>query len=212
MVRTRQLECPCEVSIKFNFRPGFETQGPSNQFLYRKIVLVDVRVQIILVLKQLLLLMSRHLPNPKPPRLRNSMPFWFWAHIKVKTSRLLSISMVNYSFVLFKGKFCYFLFKEMSMMIWILSMVKEQQPLMAVEQPWWVNSGILAVVNKWVLWQLNYFDWMLILKASKIIGCRLERQSDLSFEFTYGTCNTFVQPTPRVLLCFPYTDANLCHT
>ena len=60
----------------------------------------------------------------------------------------------KYSFLKFiyfiQRRFGYFLFKEMSMMISILNMVKERQLPMAVERPLWVNFGILAVVNKYV--------------------------------------------------------------
>ena len=62
-------------------------------------------------------------------------------------------------------------------MILISSMVMEQQLTEAVEQPWWVNSGILAVVNKYV-WKLDYF-MECIFQVSKIIDCRLERHFDM---------------------------------
>ena len=51
-----------------------------------------------------------------------------------------------------------------------------------------------------------------IIQVSKIIGCRLERQVDMSFDFTLGDCNTFVQPKPYVLLCFDSGKPTVCYT
>ena len=50
-------------------------------------------------------------------------------------------------------------------------------------------------------------------QASKVVGCKLTRQFDLSFDFMQGSCNTFADPEPRVLLCFEAkTPYNECHT
>ena len=49
-------------------------------------------------------------------------------------------------------------------------------------------------------------------QASKIVGCKLERQTDLIFDFYKGACNTFNQPEQKVLLCFDYTNTRECHT
>ena len=51
-----------------------------------------------------------------------------------------------------------------------------------------------------------------VIKASKIEDCRLTRQADLGFDFQYGSCNTFLQPTPKILLCFHYFDIKTCHS
>ena len=48
-------------------------------------------------------------------------------------------------------------------------------------------------------------------KLSKIVGCKLERQGDLIFDFDKGSCNTFSQPDPKVLLCFDMTNTQECH-
>ena len=50
-------------------------------------------------------------------------------------------------------------------------------------------------------------------KLSKIVGCRLTRQADLTFDFRAGSCNTFMEPEPKILLCFgnPKLE-NQCHT
>ena len=65
-----------------------------------------------------------------------------------------------------------------------------------------------------VFWWLLYFsettsmirlyfqDFNDFIQVSKIEGCKLVRQGDLSFEFRSGSCNTFIEPTPRILLCF----------
>ena len=49
-------------------------------------------------------------------------------------------------------------------------------------------------------------------QVSKIIGCKMVRQNDLAFDFNDGSCNSFVQPKPRILLCFDWHHATECHT
>ena len=49
-------------------------------------------------------------------------------------------------------------------------------------------------------------------KVSKIHGCQLVRQADMGFDFYIGSCQSFNQPTPKILLCFDYTHTNECHT
>ena len=51
-----------------------------------------------------------------------------------------------------------------------------------------------------------------IFKASKVEGCRMVRQTDLGFDFQYGSCNSFMQPAPKILLCFHYFDVKACHS
>ena len=53
---------------------------------------------------------------------------------------------------------------------------------------------------------------LLVFQASKIVGCKLERQADLTFDFYHGACNTFNQPEEKVLLCFDDTNVRECHT
>jgi len=50
------------------------------------------------------------------------------------------------------------------------------------------------------------------LKVSKIIGCQLVRQQDMIFEFYKGSCNTFTEPEPKVLLCFDLNRSQTCYT
>ena len=53
-----------------------------------------------------------------------------------------------------------------------------------------------------------------IRQASKIEGCKMVRQSDMSFDFYQGACNTFLEPNEKVVLCFNYVDSNdskICH-
>jgi len=49
-------------------------------------------------------------------------------------------------------------------------------------------------------------------QLSKINGCKMERQPDMPFDFYKGSCNTFSEPTPRVLLCFDFIGDRDCHT
>ena len=49
-------------------------------------------------------------------------------------------------------------------------------------------------------------------QVSKVEGCKLVRQGDLDFDFKYGSCNSFVEPTPRILLCFDSSNSKACHT
>ena len=48
--------------------------------------------------------------------------------------------------------------------------------------------------------------------VSKIVGCQLTRQPDMDFDLSYPACNTFLEPTPKVLLCFHKDDDKLCHS
>jgi len=57
---------------------------------------------------------------------------------------------------------------------------------------------------------LQHFDSF--IQMSKIEGCKLVRQGDLSFDFIDGSCNTFLEPTPRILLCFGSDGFKVCHT
>lgn len=52
----------------------------------------------------------------------------------------------------------------------------------------------------------------IIFKASKVVGCELVRQIDLTFDFMQGSCNQFADPEPRVLLCFNYGTPQSCFT
>ena len=49
-------------------------------------------------------------------------------------------------------------------------------------------------------------------QVSKIVGCKMERQTDLNFDFYDGSCNTFNEPNPKVLLCFDQNNERECHT
>merc|ERR1712136_493569 len=49
-------------------------------------------------------------------------------------------------------------------------------------------------------------------QLSKIVGCKLIRQADMSFNFRAGSCNTFMHPKPRILLCFGDQSEKQCHT
>ena len=60
----------------------------------------------------------------------------------------------------------------------------------------------------------NILVWyvFILFQASKLVGCKLERQTDLIFEFYKGACNTFSQPEEKVLLCFGNLNPRECHT
>jgi len=49
-------------------------------------------------------------------------------------------------------------------------------------------------------------------QASKIVGCRLERQKDMAFDFHQGSCKSFTQPDAQILLCFHAYDSQACYT
>ena len=56
--------------------------------------------------------------------------------------------------------------------------------------------------------------YLFFFQASKIVGCKLERQTDMIFELFKGACNTFSHPEEKVLLCFDIipADRRRCHT
>ena len=64
----------------------------------------------------------------------------------------------------------------------------------------WSNSGFVPPLTN------NIND---LFKLSKIIGCKLERVADLSFNFTGGSCNSFENPEPRILICFGNESENV---
>ena len=100
--------------------------------------------------------------------------------------------------------------------IWFLNMVKVQMLFMVVELLWWEKCSILVEV---VLRNDTYESFILtgfelFFQMSKIEGCQLVQQGDLSFDFYAGSCNTFIIPTQRILLCFNYAPegTKTCHT
>ena len=50
-----------------------------------------------------------------------------------------------------------------------------------------------------------------LFQASKIVGCKLERQTDWDFDFYQGACNTFGKPDQQFLLCFDWDNKRQCH-
>ena len=38
------------------------------------------------------------------------------------------------------------------------------------------------------------------------------RVEDLPFDFNRGSCNSFLDPFAKIMLCFDFFDANICHT
>ena len=71
------------------------------------------------------------------------------------------------------------------------------------------NEGLKKVQRNTFEFKVNYF------KASKIVGCKLELQALMNFDFYLGACNTFKQSGdsgPVVLLCFDRINRQECHT
>ena len=74
----------------------------------------------------------------------------------------------------------------------------------------WYFGGSVSANNRQVNSFHIFFYEMTFFKVSKISGCQLVRQNDMSFNFDQGSCNSFARPTPKILLCFGSgTD---CHT
>ena len=59
---------------------------------------------------------------------------------------------------------------------------------------------ILLINEKYELFMFTGFDFF--IQVSKIEGCKMVRKGYLSFDFVQGSCNTFLEPTQRILLCF----------
>ena len=49
-------------------------------------------------------------------------------------------------------------------------------------------------------------------QVSKIVGCKMERQTELNFDFKEGACSTFNEPDSMILLCFDWDNNKECHT
>ena len=74
----------------------------------------------------------------------------------------------------------------------------------------WVNFGILEIMKKYA--SFHCFDNLRLFKVSKVIGCQMVRQKDMDFTFNHGSCNAFLEPTPKILLCFDENNERECHT
>ena len=49
-------------------------------------------------------------------------------------------------------------------------------------------------------------------QVSKVEDCKLTKQADLPFNLELGSCNTFIEPNPKILLCFDYYEKQSCYT
>ena len=101
------------------------------------------------------------------------------------------------------------------MMISVLNMAMEQLLFMDVEPPLWDSFGILVAVETSVrlinkLYSRN--NLYIQFQVSKIVGCEMVRQNDMTFDFYLGSCNSFAQPKPRILLCFDDKRSSECNT
>ena len=52
--------------------------------------------------------------------------------------------------------------------------------------------------------------YFLLIQVSKIVDCKLKYQHELSFEFSYGSCNTF-DGGYDIWLCFDVLNYKQCH-
>ena len=53
---------------------------------------------------------------------------------------------------------------------------------------------------------IYYTENYLSIKVHKVIGCELVKQTDLEFKFNHGSCNSFLEPNPKVLLCIQFYE------
>ena len=50
------------------------------------------------------------------------------------------------------------------------------------------------------------------IQISKIVGCKLERQANLPFQFRDGSCRDYtLNGEDLILLCFGYPDRKTCN-
>ena len=76
----------------------------------------------------------------------------------------------------------------------------------------WCILVVVGMKDKWVYEIMSLIVDKIFIKVSVIENCRMARIGDLPFDYEYGSCNTFLEPNPRVLLCFDRNDPKVCHT
>ena len=68
-----------------------------------------------------------------------------------------------------------------------------------------------GIKDKWVYENMYFTVIENFIKVSQIENCQMTRIGDLPFDYYRGSCNTFLEPNPRVLLCFSDNDPKVCH-
>ena len=76
----------------------------------------------------------------------------------------------------------------------------------------WCILVVLTMKDKWVYWNVYFTVTEDFIKVSQIENCQMTRIGELPFKYSWGSCNTFLEPNPRVLLCFNRDDPKVCHT
>ena len=76
----------------------------------------------------------------------------------------------------------------------------------------WCILVVFSIKDKWVDWSMYLSVIDNIIKVSQIKNCQMTRIGDLPFDYFRGSCNTFLEPNPRVLLCFCSDDPKVCYT
>ena len=81
---------------------------------------------------------------------------------------------------------------------------------------WYFGGGSFTYSNV----SLSLFDFRIynllltfFQTVSKIVGCQLVKQTNMAFDLFYPACNTFLEPDPKVLLCFSSSGSHkACHS
>ena len=67
-----------------------------------------------------------------------------------------------------------------------------------------------------VQYQGQYYvfgGYNILYQISKIVGCELQRQGDLPFQFRQGSCGVYpLNGVEEILLCFSESDRKMCHS
>ena len=77
------------------------------------------------------------------------------------------------------------------------------------------SNGEVGGCSAVFMGQMMHFGGANRRHHSIIKDCKMELQyTDLDFDFYDGACNSFLNPTPRILLCFSSakTEVGECHT
>ena len=96
--------------------------------------------------------------------------------------------------------------ESMAIQIWYLETVTDFDNFESYGE----TGGCSAVF----MGKMMHFGGAFRKQYSIIEDCKIETQwPEMPFEFYEGACNSFLKPTPKVLLCFSSaTDGRVCHT
>ena len=76
---------------------------------------------------------------------------------------------------------------------------------------WCILVVQVGIQNRWVYQNIYLTVIKTFIKVSQIENCQMTRIGDLPFDYKWGSCHTFLEPNPRVLLCFNRDDPKVCH-